>query len=484
MINAGRNNRVLGIAVGERSMLVAEVVCSAAPSLVKAAEFQFPEGSSLKEPAALGESLGAFLKEQGFTTRTAVFGLPAKWVLSRKKEVPAADASIVAETLRLQAEGEFSAEVNDLVYDYSGEPSMSEGRSVLLMAVPRRYVDQISKIAVAARLRAAAVTASGTALAAAIGRKMTQTTALLIEPWGIEYTAQNGGNPRVLRHLGVAAATAPLLTSELRRAMAASLNGAAVSTNGHARGDLLVWNDSGIDQNALPGIGDSVGVSVRSARLADLGVNGDGAAAGRDFASPVSLALAAAPGARPAADFLHSRLAPPVQRTIDRRMVLLVAAAIAIVLGGGYWIYSLYSRQNSVTEINNRLTAMKQDIDTAQASVNRVEFARHWHAEHPKFLGCLRDLTLAAPEGGQFYATSLNLRDEGKTNNEPLKGSFSGKVAREEVLKPLVDHMKASGEFADITTRTDARSSTNAGREVSFIIGFNYVPKENVPKEK
>jgi len=87
-----RHNKMLGIALGERSMLVAEVhASSAGPQVVKAAEFVYPEGQQFtKDPAALGLSLGHFLKEQGFTLRNAVFGLPARWVLSKSKEVPRA----------------------------------------------------------------------------------------------------------------------------------------------------------------------------------------------------------------------------------------------------------------------------------------------------------------------------------------------------------------------------------------------------------
>src|SRR5579862_4326436 len=97
-----RHNKVLGIAVGERSMLVAEVhAASGGPQVVKTGEFTYPEGVGLKDGAALGAALGQFLKEQGFAARLANFGLPAKWVVSKHKDVPAVDDSLLADTLRL-----------------------------------------------------------------------------------------------------------------------------------------------------------------------------------------------------------------------------------------------------------------------------------------------------------------------------------------------------------------------------------------------
>jgi hypothetical protein len=194
---------MLGIALGERSMLVAEViVATGGPEVVKAVEFSYPEGQTLaKDPAVLGAALGAFLKEKGFGARIAVFGLPARWVLSKQKEVPALQDNLLADTLRLQAESEFSSELGELVYDYAGTggaaASAGGTTTVLLLAVPKRYIDQINQLAEAARIRVQAVTPFSTAVASsakAAGNAMT----LVLGPSGVEFTSQQGGHPRVL----------------------------------------------------------------------------------------------------------------------------------------------------------------------------------------------------------------------------------------------------------------------------------------------
>src|SRR4051794_67410 len=165
-----RHNKMLGIAVGEKSMLVSEVQSiSDAPQVTKAAEFTYPQGTTLaKDVPAIGAALGMFLKEHGFGARIAMFGLPAKWVLSKQKEVPALEDALLADTLRLQAESEFSTELGELVYDYAGVGGVAENvggtASVLLLAVPKRYIDQVNQLAEAARVRVLAITPFSTAI--------------------------------------------------------------------------------------------------------------------------------------------------------------------------------------------------------------------------------------------------------------------------------------------------------------------------------
>ncbi|HEX8913165.1 MAG TPA: hypothetical protein VF796_12470, partial [Humisphaera sp.] len=102
-------NKVLGLAVGERSLVVAEASrAGGAPRVTLAGTFAYPPGVSLDTPADLGKALAAFLKDKGFGARHAAVGLPARWVLSKAKELPPSDAATAAEALRLQVEGEFS----------------------------------------------------------------------------------------------------------------------------------------------------------------------------------------------------------------------------------------------------------------------------------------------------------------------------------------------------------------------------------------
>src|SRR5207248_1965427 len=122
----------------EHSLLAAEVVAAAGEQteVRQFAELVYPEGASPAEPAALGKALAQFLRENNFTARATVVGLPARWVLVKSKEVPPADASTLAELLLLQAESEFSSEFKDLVYEYAGDAGAGPLGTVILIATP------------------------------------------------------------------------------------------------------------------------------------------------------------------------------------------------------------------------------------------------------------------------------------------------------------------------------------------------------------
>ena len=148
-----RANKMLGLAVGEKSILIAEVSSSTGRcQITRTGELVYAEGMTLQMPELLGPALNQFLKKNGFSARAVTFGIPAKWVLTKAKELPPVDPTLAADMLRLQVESEFSAELKDLVYDYAGESSSKDSSHVLLAATPRRHVDQALAIADAARL--------------------------------------------------------------------------------------------------------------------------------------------------------------------------------------------------------------------------------------------------------------------------------------------------------------------------------------------
>ena len=103
-----RLNKVIGVALGEQSAQVAEVAAgngTAQPEVRQVAEFAYPAGlTPAQQPAEVGAALAAFLKDNKFTARAAVVGLPAKWLVAKSKDVPPADAATLTDLLRLSAE--------------------------------------------------------------------------------------------------------------------------------------------------------------------------------------------------------------------------------------------------------------------------------------------------------------------------------------------------------------------------------------------
>ena len=152
----------VGAGMGERSLMAAEVVAAEGrPQVKRLAELVYPEGISISQPAELAKALGHFLKDNHFSTRSAVIGIPLKWLVVKPKDVPPSDDKTVAQLLRLEAEAEFSAELKDMVYDFAGDAAAGSGsRTVLLAGTPRKYLDAIESLCDGARLGLLAIVPS------------------------------------------------------------------------------------------------------------------------------------------------------------------------------------------------------------------------------------------------------------------------------------------------------------------------------------
>ncbi len=493
-----RQNKVLGIAIGEKSMLVSEVQSADTPQVTKVAEFTYPEGNTLaKDAAVIGAALGAFLKEHAFGARNAIVGLPAKWVLSKQKEVPALEDSLLADTLRLQAESEFSSELGELVYDYAGiggaGGNVGGTTSVLLLAVPKRYIDQINALAEAARVRVLAVTPFSTAIVAA-SKAAANGMTLVIGPSGVEFTTQEDGHPRLLRYVGGSPDSTPMLMGELRRASTRTGPG-----SDGAR-EIFIWNDSGADETQIQSIGKSLELGVRDGQLGDLGVSAaPGVMNGRDYATSISLAVLGVAPAPGTPDFLDSRLAPPPEKKVDRRTVAALLVVALLVVATGLWYWSLQNRQAEVNRTKSINDSHKVERESAQASVKKIKLAQRWHGEKPKFVACLTDLTEVAPQTSDIFGTSFVLSDEdssssssssspqGTASSGPkvamMKGKLMGKATNDAVILTLVKKLKdsknadGSKKFADVNLRNTQNNDNKGQKEISFTIEFNYLPK-------
>lgn len=473
-----RANKMLGVALGERSILVAEVVAATDRCQVtRASELTYSGDATLQNPAALGAALGTFLRKEGFAARTAVFGIPARWVLSKSKEVPPAAPAVAADLLRLQVESDFSPELKDLVYDYAGQVSPSEPRTVLLVATPKRHIEQVSEIALAAKLNVQGVAPTASVLGAATARSTGEAMVLSITPSGTELAAQQGAGPAMLRHVGGAVASAPAVAGEVRRAAlllprhagtngngSTSGNGAA---NGHPINRVVVWDDAGLDPETRKAVNDALGIG---AQIGDLDLLGAGAApAGlRGCASAVALAIAGMKEDGLPVDFQHSRLAPPVQARIERRTVLAIGAVLALIVGIVAGYLDLRKQQKALDSKTAMLATFENRRKPAEQQVKMIEFAEKWHAGKPRYLNCLRDLTNAVPDSSQLYLINFNL-------NDGMKGSLAGKTSQKASVLRLVDSLYSTHRFADIKIGFNERVNRTGPAEVSFNLTFTYL---------
>lgn len=473
-----RRKKVLGLAWGERSILAAEVAAAQQrPELARVAEFVFPEGPA-PAPEELGKALGQFLRDNQFSVSAAVIGIPAKWLVVRSKEVPPSDTATVIEMLRLSAEAEFSTELKDLVYDFSGDLD-GKSKSVMLVATPKKQLDTIQAVCEAARLHAVVITASAVALGDATEQAMSKNAVVLaVSSTGGEITAQTGSRPSAVKHVRAPAPQPPFL-SEIRRALS------TMPSTGPGR-EIVLWDGAGLDSASL---GSSLGVSVRNGELPLLGVDTGPASVngeGSKYAAAVSLALAGIGTVESSIDFLHSRLAPPKQSKVPRWVMFAGGGAVLLL---GLIIYActdLQSHRQLLLDKQSSYDARKDEIAAANAFSQKVSFARGWHGGNPRYLACLRDLTNAIPQDNQTYATSLVLKEvavkqngaaavkPGAAEADSLTGQLYGKTSDQQRVQLLLDQMKRVRTFTDVKLGGSNISGRNG--EVSFSVTFNYVP--------
>jgi hypothetical protein len=482
-----RQKKVLGIAMGERSLLAAEVVAGDdRPQAVRLAEMVYPEGISLFQPAELAKAVAHFLKDNHFASRSAVIGIPLKWLVAKPKEVPPADDATVAQLLRLEAEAEFSTELKDLVYDFAGDPAAGgASRTVLLAATPRKYIDAIEALCDGARLAPLAITPSAMALGAMTGSSLhDEVLVLAVGATGSELSSQRQSSATAIHGLRSSAFQPPFI-SELRRAVSTL----PVSSG---RREMILWDDNILDAATL---GEQIGVKVRVGKLGEFGI--DAGAAGvngqsAQYAAAVSLALSAMGENGPSIDFLHSRLAPPRQHRIPRWAYLVAGAVILLIVLAISAYSDLSAQEQLVADKNNDIAKQQKQVDAARDFVSKETLAAYWRGGDPRYMACIRDLDAVIPEDGQTYATSLEIKAPppslSSQGNQPgvlpapsagdtniLSVTLQGHTANLESVTALVDRMNRNPSvFKD--PKTGPETKVPRTQEFLFSIAFGYVP--------
>jgi hypothetical protein len=534
-------NKVLGIAVGDRSLVVAEASRAGGPPRVTlAAAFAYPAGVGLDQPDALGQAFGQFLKDRGFAARQVVVGVPARWVLSKPKDVPPADPATVAEALRLQVEGEFTQELRDLSFDYAGETSPDESRTVLLMALQGKHLTQVKAVAEAAKLQLAAVTPVGCVLGAATAAAAggpRQAMVVSVGPGGVELAAVDGpAAPRVLRHLGASMASPAMLAVELRRA-AYGLGGAAAgggAAEARAAGDgsasvgRVVSNGRAANGSAAAheapgyanGNGGVVGTAVVGTTLADGGTGGAGPATARrggwqlvvwdaaTLTDAARRALADAAGGRlETGDLAVLGVAPGVSAVAPE---LAGAAALAVAALGDDPLPADFLHSKLAPPAPSRIPRKAVLVSAAAAAVLLIAFAAWWnvHKLETELAELNEQQTKLAPEGkaadtfvkkvefaqgwmqsrGRYIACWADLHAAIPGNSpqayitsftlrDKMDGTFRAKASDSKFGEAVRDQLRASKRFKDVKYQSE-RNEVGRNTEYQFTVQFTYVPEQ------
>jgi hypothetical protein len=467
---------ILGLVVGERSIVAAEVAVARDRRQVKqTAQFVFPDNLSLEKPEELGMALAQFLRQNHFSSSRAVIGVPARWLMARDKDLPPATAEVAASTLRLQAERHSSAD--ELVFDYAGQADPRKPRKVLLAAMLRPQMERLQRMADAAGLRLLGITSATLALAAAATDAPATSLMLTIAPDAMELAARHEGTPILLRHLtssggeslrnGSAQEVASLIGGEVRRVVT------LMPQNGDGGNrSITLWDSVGLSENELPVLQDRAGLAVQNlADLKTLGIAGATPDAAR-YAPAVALALAAAEKRLPL-DFLHSRLATVKESRIGRRTMW---GVIIGVLAIGLIVFLLVDQQQREAELVKLQKLSKErepEVKAAENLSEKFSIGRGWYETRPSMLECLREITRTFRDDEPIWVSSFTLRDN-------HKGTLKGKAADRKYIIEIADRLQKNKNFSDVRYQ-ELREVSGNSRDVSFSLNFIFNSTEQAP---
>jgi len=255
----------------------------------------------------------------------------------------------------------------------------------------------------------------------------------------------------------------------VRRA-AATLPAALLDGNGdgghESLGRLIVWDETGADDEALGGIGQAIGLTAVRGDMRSLAVLDAASARGGSRATPVALAAPMLAGRRPEIDFLHPRIAPPKVQHRSRRTGFIAAGAALVVLVGALMYADLAKIERQVTAADDEMRRLEPAFKLARPFVNDMQFAEAFQGKRSIYLTCLADATAALPADGQTYLTSFHLHAN-------MKGEFVGRSGNAQEIFGMLDKLSAGGRFMELRRRIDARGT---GPETSFYVTFTYVP--------
>jgi hypothetical protein len=451
--------KILGISLGSRSLLLAELHGNgASPRVVRSGEMTFDDTDSLQIPAELGKKLSSFLKKNGFAASQCVIGMPAQWLMLKEKMLPPAAPEAIAGILRIQAERDFSLEPSSLAIDYALGRVSSEGQSLVLVAALRERIDQIRALATSAGLKLQMITGTSLALSAAAQSQ----TLLYIGANGAELATRSKDGLMRVRHISGASAgksAVGAVLPELRRLL-------VLAQPPIDKSEIVLWDDSGEAANVSELSGE-LGVPVKVGKRLNAQLE---MAAGENCAGSSALALCAFQPNLARVDFLHSRLEIKPPSKLTSTAIWSSVAAFVIVGGLGYLLNDWRASAADVAELRQRRDDMKENLDTAKTFINRVNATRTWYERRPNYLECLREITLTFPEEGRVWTTSLSLRED-------MRGILNGKASDEKSVLDVLDKLKAGKKFAEVKM-LNMRGSGAKGGEIMFAVSFAFLGVE------
>jgi hypothetical protein len=168
-------------------------------------------------------------------------------------------------------------------------------------------------------------------------------------------------------------------------------------------------------------------------------------------------------------DFLHPRLAPPSQVTpAERKKWLMAAVAVAALLLIAA-IIDITVLERQISNADNKLADLQPALLVARPFVESMRFAESYRTSKPRYLACLKDLTMAITPPENTYFTSFNL-------DRDMRGLVVGHSDSVQSVLSFLDNLKSIGRFEGLQRSVDAHAARNSRNDVIFSVSFTYRP--------
>lgn len=463
--------KILGLAIDEKSVLAIEMCQEGEGFRVKhSARMEFPEGISFSTPDRLGELLGQFIREKGLSAKRVVIGLPAKWIMIHRKDVPPSSGVSVAGMLKIHAEHEFSINPDDLVIDYAGNVFPDKSSRLLLGAVQRKNYENILKAVHKAGLSVLSVTVSSMALRSMVCSEITGGSPdyfICLRPDYAEIVV--GDKEQVVDIKYVRrdkSGKTDSLIPELERIISFSRN----KEDADEKPRLMIMNLSEDDYSNLPDLQKNISSLANIIdcetrpllRKLDFPL----ASESKEFLASAAIIQRYRQKDSFFLDFYNSRMNEKVVRIKKNQVMWASAVILCLIIFVINMIYTWESDKGDIAELKQKLAEMNEDLTSAQGVIQKMDYARRWYSERPEILRCLYELTMAFPVEGKIWATNLAI-------NEEMKGIVSGRATNEKSVIEVLDGLKSSKLF-DNVQMIYLRENGQSTQEVSFSMSFSF----------
>lgn len=444
-----RRSRLLGLELdGDRLRVVEVSLRSGGAALRRAGTLAVPSGAIPGNPDLLGEALARFLAEGRHGARRAVLALAARHLAALPLSIPATDPATLAAALSLRASHELAMDPGGLVLDHAGEPGGTE--PVLLVAAARPLVEGLAAAAHRAGLRVEGATASILALASSLPAADGAGEALVLErSSGADLAVVRPGGVDVLLHLADGESWPQALESR-------------ADTTAPLPVRLFPRDASGPRDAATP-------QAAVEGDLSALGIRATPFASGAEalpYAGAAAAALAAHARRGLPLDLLHPRAAPPRAGRFGRRRGLALAVAVLALAAGVDRLRAARQEEDEVAGLEARLEELRPELDEARRLSSMLSRASGWCQGRPHYLECLRGLTLAFPEEGGIWTTSLAARED-------MRLVVSGAARDRRGVLEVLDRLRSTPGFQEVQL-VDLRGASRDEGEVRYTFGFRY----------